>query len=222
MKKKILSSSITLLLLYFFSNCKSGNSFDDSSIAKDSVTIKKGQTSFGSKCSGCHNFAQNGIGPELSGITSDNSVNWIRNFIKDPKKVIESGDSSANKLFKRYKAIMPSFASLPDEEIDAIIAYIHTKKKQVRILVPEDTNDIKNPIPDSIRTSDLVVGVDSFTQIPPSSEQAPLTRIIKLDYQPNTGELYVLDIRGKLYKLQEGKPKVFLDLASLKPNFITQ
>ena len=117
---------------------------------------------------------------------------------------------------------MPSFGYLPDEEINAMIAFIHTKKRQVRILVKEDTNDIKNPIPDSIKTSDLVIGVDSLTQIPRSSDQMPLTRIIKLDYQPNTGELFILDLRGKLYKLVNGKPTVYMDMTTLKPKFIHQ
>ena len=79
--------------------------------------------------------------------------------------------------------------------------------------VKEDTNDIKNPIPDSIKTSDLVVDIDSVTQIPASSDQMPLTRITKLDYETKTGDLYVLDLRGKLYKLQNGKPEVYMDMA---------
>ena len=99
---------------------------------------------------------------------------------------------------------MPSFEYLPDEEINALIAFIHIQKKRERIPVAIDSNYIKNPIPDTIKSSDLVVGLDSVTQIPPSSNDTPLTRITKLDYQPNTGNLYVLDLRGKLYKLQDG------------------
>jgi hypothetical protein len=88
--------------------------------------------------------------------------------------------------------------------------------------VKEDTNDIKNPIPDTIKTSDLVVEVDSFTQIPRSSDQLPATRIIKMDYQPNRGELFVLDLRGKLYKLINGKSQVYMDMVTLIPKFIHQ
>jgi glucose/arabinose dehydrogenase/mono/diheme cytochrome c family protein len=222
MKKRILISTAVLLQLYFFSSCNSETSSDNSSISTDSVTIEKGQNSFANKCNSCHNFNQDGIGPQLAGITSEHSVEWIKNFIKDPKKVIDSGDTTAQKLFKRYKAMMPSFGYLPDEEIDAIIAYIHTQKKHERKQVPVDTNDIKNPIPDTIKTSDLVVDVNFVTQIPPSSDQLPITRIIKLDYQPNTDDLFILDLRGKLYKLQNGEPKVYMDMAMLKPKFIHQ
>ncbi len=217
----IISSSIFIGLLYF-SSCNPNTSSDVSSLPSDSATITKGQNSFVNNCTSCHNFNQNGIGPQLAGVTSEHSVDWIKNFIRDPKKIIDSGDTTAQKLVKQYKAIMPSFGYLPDEEINAMIAFIHTKKRIVRIAVKEDTNDLKNPIPDSIKTSDLVVGVDSVTQIPPSSDELPLTRIIKLDFQPNTGELFILDLRGKLYKLLNGKPTVYMDIATLKPKFIHQ
>ncbi len=211
-----------LLLLYFFNSCNSDESSDKNLISADSVTIAKGEKSFAEKCSSCHNFSQDGIGPQLGGITNENPVDWIKNFISNPKKVIESGDTTAQKLFKQYKAIMPSFDYLPPQEIDVLIAYIHTKKKQVRILVKEDTNDIKNPIPDTIKNSGLVVDIDSITQIPASSNQLPLTRITKLDYETKTGELYILDLRGKLYKLVNGQPKVYMDIAKLKTKFINQ
>lgn len=221
MKKRILTiATAGLALLYFFTSCNSGESTDKNLISTDSVTIAKGEKSFAEKCSSCHNFSQDGIGPQLGGITSDNPVAWIKNFISNPKKIIESGDTSAQKLFKQYKAIMPSFNYLPPEEIDALVAFINIKKKHVRIAVKEDPNDIKNPIPDSIKTSGLLVEIDSITQIPPSSDQLPLTRITKLDYETKTGDLYILDLRGKLYKLQNGQPKVYMDIVKLKPKFI--
>ena len=117
---------------------------------------------------------------------------------------------------------MPSFAYLPDDEINAILAFIHSKKKLEKSLVQEDTNDIKNPIPDTIKSSDLVADLNLVTQIPRSSDQPPLTRITKLDYQPNTGDLFILDLRGKLYRLQNGGQKVYMDIASLRPKFINQ
>ena len=223
MQKRIVSiAAIACFLIYFFSNCNSGDSFDTRSLPTDSITIAKGQNSFANKCNSCHNFNYDGIGPQLAGVTSENSVGWIKNFIRDPKKVIESGDTTAQKLFEKYKTLMPSFAYLPDEEINAILAFIHSKKKLERPVIQEDTNDIKNPIPDTIQSSDLVVDLELLTQIPRSSDQPPFTRITKLDYQPNTGDLFILDLRGKLYRLQNGEQKVYMDMVSLKPKFINQ
>jgi mono/diheme cytochrome c family protein len=208
------------LLLYFFSNCNFRKS--DSSISTDPVTIAKGQISFANKCNSCHNLNYDGIGPQLAGITSQHSAEWIKNFIREPKKVINSGDTTAQKLFKNYKTLMPSFAYLPDEEINAIVAFIHSKKQPDGPPVKADTNDIKNPIPDTITSSDLVVGLSLVTQIPRSSGEPPLARITKLDYQPKTGELFVLDLRGNLYKLQHGQPKVYMSIPTLRPRFINQ
>jgi len=222
MKKRIVSIATVTCFLYFFSKCNSGDSFDARSLPTDSMTIAKGQNSFANKCNSCHNFNYDGIGPQLAGVTSGNSVGWIKNFIRDPKKVIESGDTTAQKLFDKYKTLMPSFAYLPDEEITAILAFIHSKKKLERPVVQEDTNNIKNPIPDTIKSSDLVVNLDLVTQIPRSSDEPPLTRITKLDYQPTTGDLFILDLRGKLYRLQNGEQKVYMDMVSLKPKFINQ
>jgi glucose/arabinose dehydrogenase len=117
---------------------------------------------------------------------------------------------------------MPSFGYLPDEEINAVIAFIHIQKKRERKPVTIDSNYIKNPIPDTIKSSDLVVSLDLIIQIPPSSLDSPLTRITKLDYEPETGDLFILDLRGKLYKLQNGLPKVYMDMATLRPKFIHQ
>ncbi|MEO6721274.1 MAG: PQQ-dependent sugar dehydrogenase, partial [Ferruginibacter sp.] len=222
-KKNLLLIVIgALLQLYSLSSCNSVTSSDTIAIATDSLTITNGQHFFTDKCNSCHNLNSDGIGPALAGITKKNSVEWIKHFIRDPKKVIDSGDTTAQKVFRRYKTLMPSFESLPEDELDAIIAYIHSNKKKVKGPVKEDIDVIKNPIPDSIATSDLLVDLQLITQIPASSDQAPISRICKLDYQPNTGDLYVLDLRGKLYKLQDGQSKLYMDMAALKPAFIHQ
>lgn len=43
-----------------------------------------------------------------------------------------------------------------------------------------------------------------------------------MSYQPNTGKLFVVDLRGKLYRLENGKPEVYMDMAKLRPKFINQ
>src|SRR5947207_11693721 len=133
MKKRIpIILTIVPFLFYFFSMCHSGNSYDASSISTDSITIANGQNSFANKCNSCHNLNYDGIGPQLAGITSKNSVDWIKNFIRDPKKVIESGDTTAKKLFDKYKTMMPSLANLRCEQINTILRYIHLNKKLER------------------------------------------------------------------------------------------
>lgn len=221
MKKGMLIISSALLLLYF-SSCNSNASLDNSAISTDSVTIAKGEASFIQYCSSCHNFRQDGMGPQLGGLTTSVPADWIQHFIRDPKKIIESGDDRAQQLFKKYKVVMPSFATFTDDEMNGIIAFLNTHKAPDKQRAKGDEKELSNPIPDSIKLSNLVVDLKLVTQIPASSDSGklPLTRITKLDFEPHTGSAFILDLRGKLYKLQNNKSVVYMDIAKLKPKFI--
>jgi mono/diheme cytochrome c family protein len=214
------TTSSLLLSMMLFSSCKSGS--DKNSIANDSSTVARGQILFNQNCTSCHNFVQDGIGPNLSGLTTKASVDWIRRFIKDPKSMIESGDERAQELFKKYHTVMPSYASYTDKETDTIISYLHAQNNSPKKIAAVDDKALKNPIPDPIPLSDLGVGLEQITQIPHSSEELPFTRITKLGFQPNKSDLYILDLRGKLYKLVNNEPVVYMDMAQLMPKFINQ
>lgn len=224
MKKRILIiTTVILPLLYFFSSCNSGTSVDNSSIPTDSATIATGAASFSKNCSGCHNFRQDGIGPHLGGLTTEVSADWIQHFIKNPQQIISSGDERAQQLFNKYKKIvMPPFAALKDDEVNAIIAFVHTHKSSGQQMAKEKGNELSNPIPDTIALSNLVVNLQPVTQIPPSHDSVPRTRITKLSFQPNTGVLFINDLRGKLYKLLHDKPAVYMDITKLRPKFINE
>lgn len=224
MKKLYLLISSVLLLLFACLACTSGTPGADSAIPLDSATLARGEASFNKNCSGCHNFRQDAIGPQLAGLTTKVSVEWMQRFIKDPQKVINSGDKRAQQLYKKYKVFMPSFAASNDEELNSIIAFINVHKVPEKKAVKKNGRELSNPIPDTIRPSGLVVGMKQITQIPPSSDSGkmPLTRITKLGFHDNTGTLFILDLRGKLYRLQDNKPMVYMDMAKLKPKFIHQ
>ena len=219
--KNILILNCILFLLYLTS-CSNNSSSDTSAIPTDSISIAKGQAMFTQNCSSCHSFKQDGIGPQLGGITKAVSVDWIKKFIKDPKAIIESKDERAQGLFSSYNVIMPSFSNYSMEELDTIIAFMHTKNAPNQATEKLDPNALKNPIPTPIPMSDLVVNLELFMQIPPSSKKNQLTRISKLDFQPTSNTLFVMDLRGKLYYLNGNEPTVYMDMAMLRPNFIHQ
>jgi glucose/arabinose dehydrogenase/mono/diheme cytochrome c family protein len=223
MKKRILIiTSFAFSLPWLFSSCDTGPSIDNSSISTDSTVIAAGEASFNNNCSSCHNFTQDAIGPALGGLTTVVPADWIQHFIKNSQQVISSGDERAQQLFNKYKkAVMPSFATLKDDEVNALIAFLHTHKSVGQQVSKEKGGELSNPIPDAIALSNIVVNLEPLTQIPPSSDSAklPLTRINKLTFQPNTGDLFVNDLRGKLYRLQQNKPMVYMDMAKLKPKF---
>ncbi|ULQ52063.1 PQQ-dependent sugar dehydrogenase [Flavihumibacter fluvii] len=221
MKKGFLILSITIISLYT-SSCKNGTKNQADGISADAAVIARGDTIFDKNCSGCHNFKQNGIGPQLGGLTDSVDAKWIHQFILDPKKMVESGDARALELQKKYKVLMPSFSHLSGEQVDEIIAFLHTHKKPVEKKSKSGLTAIDDPLPDSIALSSLVVGLQLVAQIPASSEggKLPLTRITKMDHDPYLGASYVVDLRGKLYLLQGNQVTVYMDMAKLMPKFM--
>lgn len=214
-----LISTAALVFMLGATSCHTGKTAD--AYTEDSVTIASGAAIFHQDCSGCHNFRQDGIGPQLSGVTQTFPKEWLLRFIKNSQQVIASGDERAKQAFMAYrKAVMPSFDSLKDDQLEAVLAYVHSRKSPVQAAAKK--GGLQNPYPTPIALSGLVVNIEPFTQFPPTSNKPPLARITKLGYQPVTGSLFVNDLQGKLYKLAGGKPVVYLDMAKLKPKFINQ
>ena len=207
----------TSLLL---TGCNSGSS-DEADIPTDSTSIAKGAQIFNQNCIACHSIDQDGIGPALGGITKTVSADWLKDFIRNPQAMIESGDSRAKESFEKYKSVMPAFDYYKEEDLEGIVAYLHTHQSQQRTVVTAgDVKGLEDPIPGGIVMSDLVVKMKLVTQMPATSEQKPRARITKMVSHPNTNEFFVLDLRGKLYRLSNSKAEVYMDMQALMPDFI--
>lgn len=217
-----ITSLAALLLVFFFSHCDADSADESISIPTDSVTIARGDSLFNQVCSGCHNFRVDGIGPQLAGLTADVSPKWIHDFIKNPQQLISSGDARAVQLYKQYKVVMPSFQTLKENDVNAIIAFINTRKNVKK--KKKKGNEVLNPIIDTIADSKLVLNLQMVKQIPVSNTKGkgPQTRINKVGFQPKGKDLFILDLRGKLYRLRDQKLHVYMDMAKLKPNFINE
>ena len=86
--------------------------------------VSAGQTLFKNNCQVCHEVYEQKIGPSLADVHNRRSVEWIRAFVKNSQKVIQSGDEYAVNLYNEYnKTLMTSF-DFSDEEVDAVIEYI--------------------------------------------------------------------------------------------------
>ena len=223
MRKIFFTISNAVFLFLYLSSCNSSTSSNKNSIPADSTTIAKGEAIFNQNCSGCHNFRQDGIGPQLAGLTTKVPADWIQHFIKNPQQVINSGDKRGEQLYAKYKVVMPSFASFTNDDLSGIVGFLNSHKLDQK-LTKETGKGLADPIPVKIESSNLVVKLKELTQIPPSSDSGklPLTRITKLDFQPGSGTPFIVDLRGKLYRLQNNKPEVYMDMAKLKPKFINE
>jgi glucose/arabinose dehydrogenase len=210
--------SFVFLCMAFLSTCRYGGS--EERYLTDSTNIKIGEKIFREQCSGCHNFRQNGIGPNLSGITDSVPASWLNTFIHNPAMMVEKKDGRAAILFARYKTIMPSFDHLGDTSISQVMAYINTQKRIEK--AGAKTAGLADPIPDEIAFSDIVLDLELMVQIPPSSDKLPLTRITQLYDQPQFNRKLVLDLRGKIFAIENNMPRLFMDMSALKPGFINQ
>jgi glucose/arabinose dehydrogenase/mono/diheme cytochrome c family protein len=213
-------SAVLAAVFSIFAGCDSASS-NEQDIPTDSTSVATGAQIFNQTCIACHSIGQEGIGPALGGVTRKVSADWLKKFIKDPKGMIESGDPRANESFEQYKSVMPSFGYYKDEELDGILAYLHTHKAQEKkIVTAGDVKPLEDPIPYGIPMSDLVVEMELFTQMPATSEQKPLARITKMVSHPNTNDFFVLDLRGKLYRMNGKKAEVYMDMQALMPDFV--
>ena len=222
MKKIVLIISTAFFLLLFLIRWAPPIHLPVYETLEDSTKIIKGETLFNQNCIGCHGFKQDGIGPQLGGLTTQVSSSWIQHFIQNPQKIIRSSDKRAQQLYKKYKVVMPSFPALHQDELNSIVAFLQTKKTPVESAAKDNATALSNPIPELIKPSNLVAALEVVTTIPPSADQRPLTRITKIGFQPNNANLFVVDLRGKLYQLRNNKPMVYMDMEKLQPKFMNK
>ncbi|MFH6602582.1 PQQ-dependent sugar dehydrogenase [Maribacter algicola] len=218
------------MLLGFATSCN----FSDTKENKESVTqknnlyvgselaVQHGMELFNQHCASCHNFRENEIGPNLSGVTSEVPKDWLKTFIKDPKSVIENGDPRASALFEKYKLYMPPFSNFNDEELEDLLGFVRKFSEAEKKNKSTRKDGILDPIVDKIPTGDLSLVLEEWLTLPPSSQASPLARINTMrGIKTRTGErLFLADLRGKLYEITNGNIKVYLDLNLEEDNFM--
>lgn len=186
------------------------------------LTIQRGMVLFNQHCASCHNFNETVIGPNLAGVTSEVSKEWLVGFINNPKESIERGDERAVELFSKYKSYMPSFEAIQENDLEDLLGFIHKFSEAEKRNVNNRPGGILNPIPEKISDSDLTLVIEELLTVPSSSESAPRARINKLTaLKTEKGErIFIADLRGKLYEVVGSEVRIFLDLKIEMENFI--
>ncbi len=141
MKKHTYSSFLNIAAIasfFILSSCGGGNTdtvelpFKKGDITFDSeinkVTASKGESLFQAKCSSCHNFDADLIGPSLAGVTSRREPHWIMNMMLKPEIMIKQ-DPDAVKLFKKYNKVpmVINGGNPTKEEALTILEYLRDK-----------------------------------------------------------------------------------------------
>jgi mono/diheme cytochrome c family protein len=124
MMKDRLSDLVKSLTFVLFVTI-SFNSFSQE-IPTDAASITAGEALFNGNCKSCHRVKQKLVGPALAGVEGRSpSIAWILDWVRNPARLIASGDEYANKIYIEYnKSQMTAFTSYTDAQILSILAYV--------------------------------------------------------------------------------------------------
>ncbi len=217
---KNLNNLFIVTLLLFTISCTSNSKKEFGvNISTDVVQIKAGKVLFDQNCSTCHNFNENAIGPNLSGLTRQVETDWIKGFIKNPSEYIQAEDERALRLLAIYKNEMPAFPSLQDSDLNSILSYLHTFETLPIEILGDTTSNL---IPEKIQDSGIRLELEFFAQLPASDNTPALAKMTKMEPIPNTNRLMINDQRIGIYELVDQKPQLYLDLLKQKPDMVSQ
>jgi len=93
----------------------------------DAALVATGETLFKNNCQVCHEIHEQKVGPALANITDRRPVDWIKSFITNSQKVIQSGDEYAVNLYNQYNQTLMTSFDFSDDELNAVIEYIKSE-----------------------------------------------------------------------------------------------
>lgn len=100
-------------------------------------SIQEGQALFGTKCYSCHNIGSGDkTGPDLKGVTTRRTKEWLSEFINTPAAINSRGDANATQLFKKFSPTVMPDQALGQGQIDSILMMIDDLTKKNEIFVP--------------------------------------------------------------------------------------
>lgn len=111
--------------LFVLSCGSSGNG--ESGVPVAAAPADLGATVFSEKCSMCHDFNADKIGPALKGVHTrwGGDTARLKAFIRNSQTLIKGGDTYANELYAKWnQSVMPPFEGLSPAELDALIQYL--------------------------------------------------------------------------------------------------
>jgi glucose/arabinose dehydrogenase/cytochrome c551/c552 len=190
---------------------------EDISTSSDQIRI--GRTLFEQNCSTCHNFNENAIGPNLSGLTRQIETDWIRKFIKNPSELISTQDERALRLLAIYKTEMPANPNFSDSDLNSILSYLHTFESLPIEILGDTTSNL---IPEKIQDSGIRLELEFFAQLPASDTTPALAKMTKMEPIPGTNRLMINDQRIGIYELINQKPQLYLDLKQQRPDMVSK
>ncbi|WP_028377434.1 c-type cytochrome [Leeuwenhoekiella sp. MAR_2009_132] len=133
-------SLITLALLLSFSSFvyaqeaeqpADGAAQSETSPAVQGGDAAAGKALFNANCAACHKLYTRATGPALFEVTERRDREWLYQWIKNNRALIDAGDPEALEVYNEYnQTAMNLFPQLTNADIDDILAYTNTPKPE--------------------------------------------------------------------------------------------
>ena len=132
-------SLITLALLLSFSSFvfaqeeqpADGAAQSETSPAVQGGDATAGKALFNANCAACHKLYNRATGPALYNVTERHDKEWLYQWIKNNRALIDAGDPDALAIYEEYNhTAMNLFPQLSNADIDDILAYTDTPKPE--------------------------------------------------------------------------------------------
>lgn len=99
-----------------------------------SPAISAGETLFRSHCEACHSISsEEGIGPGLEGVVANRDRTWLKQWIKEPDRMIAENDPIAIGLYQQYKKVSMPNLRLSDKDVEDVLNYMADGSKASKI-----------------------------------------------------------------------------------------
>jgi len=86
--------------------------------------VDAGATLFKNNCQVCHEIHEAKVGPALADVHNRRPIEWVKSFILNSQKVIQSGDEYAVNLYNEYNQTLMTSFDFSDDELNSVIEYI--------------------------------------------------------------------------------------------------
>ena len=142
--------------------------------------------------------------------------------MRNAPAMIQKGDQRGKQLFEEYKQLMPAFSEIKEQDLDAILAYIHSQQKAPDPLNGVFEGAMQNPITEKIPKSGSFIQIEHITTAPPTATKAPIARINQMRVLAGgkNDRLFIHDLRGILYELIDTSWQVVFEMKKERPKFI--
>lgn len=105
------------------------------------------------------------VGPDLMGVTSKRSEEWLMKWTKASQAFIKSGDADAKAISDEFNGmVMPDMGHIPDADLKAIYTYIASKSEAPTTVASADTtaNDVPTVSSNNATPEEIEIGKNIF------------------------------------------------------------